>query len=403
MPKFPYKSQQQFTPNGQTFSPQQQQPPQNNGQTQNRQFTPNFPNKNGGRFQGQNQNQTTNQYRQNQTPTNQFPPRKPRRRDVLDLRTSHQQKRSNSFNNFNNYNKRPNNNNNHNNNNFRQGSGENVTASNIARHLFGLENGTKKDAGLDADLFIGNFIGILDAEGALEAFYNIITKNSPLDSIVIPATTYNLPKKEIDPNDKKIRNIFIKFSIDWFNDLLTAIYRKKFPNICLSSSSSSQQLSNTTQRMEEDNKLLQEQDSVASSASGKSSTANRITSAELASISSADIFDTIADTTKAQIDAIKSHYKPSGLIYILIATNVKTDSIIMAWCNLHGYPVIQLGHHGQKKLMDIASPIERAEEFAKRINAIARFDTGFVNRKKNGASLTEDGVINMSSFAKYKR
>ena len=198
-----------------------------------------------------------------------------------------------------------------------------------------------------ADALMGDLTGVVDEQNEGVAFFDEMGRSCPKNSMIIPSNSYQLPKVEIDKTTTKIRHIFIKFSTHWFNEAITETYRNN--------------------NVDDENQALLTEDEI------------------FKKVKTVDIFNKISELTEEQIQIVKSHYDPSGLIYIIIASGDMVDSIIAAHCTLKKYPIIQINHEGQGEIMDIQDKVKRATRFAARVNEVARNYTNFTRIKKNKA------------------
>ena len=198
-----------------------------------------------------------------------------------------------------------------------------------------------------ADALMGDLTGVVDEENEGVAFFDEMGRSCPKNSMIIPSNSYQLPKVAIDKTTTKIRHIFIKFSTHWFNEAITETYRNNNVN--------------------DDSQALLTEDEI------------------FKKVKTVDIFNKISELTEEQIQNVKNHYEPSGLIYVIIASGDMVDSIIAAHCTLKKYPIIQINHEGQGEIMQIQDKVKRATRFAARVNEVARNYTNFTRIKKNKA------------------
>ena len=212
-----------------------------------------------------------------------------------------------------------------------------------------------------ADLYIGNFRGILNNNEQVASFQKgLKDQKCPTDSLIIPAQSINFPKATFE---KTIKNCYLKFSIGWFDDLRMAIYKKV--------------------NKKSDDDLLLDGDNV-----------------NLNSVKTTDIFDKISEMADQQIKLVLDYYKPTGYIYVIIQSGTICDSIIGAHCLINNYPIIQLDHNTQNpKLIDIKDDNERAYTFGFRIGQIVRLGLKKKgNDKKPKQEIKDDEVFDMSKM-----
>ena len=102
-------------------------------------------------------------------------------------------------------------------------------------------------------------------------------------------------------------------------------------------------------------------------------------------VSTIDVFNKISELTEQQISGVREHYKPTGLIYVIIASGNMIDGIIAAHCIVKKMPIIQVNHEGQGNIMEIQDRIKRASKFATRVNEVAKNYATYVREKKSKA------------------
>jgi len=108
-----------------------------------------------------------------------------------------------------------------------------------------------------------------------------------------------------------------------------------------------------------------------------------------------DLYDKIAEITEKQHQSVLKHYKPKGQVFTIISSGSLTDSIAAAHCNMKSYPIIQLGHEGQSKLLQTEDRLERARFFADYIGNIAK---EIINDKRDRECLRKE-LANHDVFA----
>ena len=198
-----------------------------------------------------------------------------------------------------------------------------------------------------ADAAIGHFDGVLEDQDQVGAFFEEMGRTCPTNSIIIPSNSYQLPKITIDTAALKIRHIFVKFSTDWFNEVCMQIYKEN-------------------NKDQEDTILMEGQEA-----------------AQL--VSTIDVFNKISELTEQQISSIRAHYKPTGLIYVIVASGNMIDGIIAAHCIVKKIPIIQVNHEGQGDIMEVQDRTKRARKFATRVNEVAKNYATYVREKKSKA------------------
>ena len=206
-----------------------------------------------------------------------------------------------------------------------------------------------------ADAAIGHYEGVLDDQDEGKAFFGELGRTCPANSMIIPSNSYQLPKIAIDTTTTKIRHIFVKFSTDWFDEVQLDIYKESIKN---------------NQQAQDEMTLMSEQD---------------LATKVQTTVQTIDIFNKISDLTEQQITSVRQHYKPSGLIYVIVASGNMIDSIIAAHCVLKKIPIIQVNHEAQGDIMEVKDKIKRATKFASKINEVAKNYTGYVREKKSKA------------------
>ena len=218
-------------------------------------------------------------------------------------------------------------------------------AQDMAEMTGRLNNLSKKScAPKEVDLFLGDLSGVLDDEVQVAAFKKSLFRICPGNSIIITAQSYELPKETIG-EDRKIRHIFIKYCIGWFDALKRQLYFEKNPN-----------LNDPNDAANMDDEQILEMDR---------------------QVTTVDMFDKISEITELQYQNVLKHYKPNGLIYTIIDAGSITDSIIAAHCNIKKYPIIQLRYEGQRDFAEIKDKRKRAEVFGTLIGNVARYNNRY--------------------------
>ena len=180
-----------------------------------------------------------------------------------------------------------------------------------------------------ADAFVGAFSGLIDNQEDATNFKKAIAKTSPQASILISSDSYKLPKSIIS-EEKTIRDLYIKFSTDWFDDLVSAIYKHK--------------------HRDDEDAMLAEMVDIKKD------------------LSTYEIFEKVHQVAKEQIDRAVAHYKPSRLTFIMIAGGEQTDAIIGSYAILNKMPMIQFNQTDSQNIANINDRAKRVRAFAKIIS-----------------------------------
>ena len=197
-----------------------------------------------------------------------------------------------------------------------------------------------------SDLFLGNFTDVLDDQDQVGAFKKSLFRICPGNSMIITAQSYELPKEAIG-DDRKIRHIFIKYSIGWFDALKQQVWNEKNPNLNV-----------PVQNMTDEQLLAVEKE-----------------------VTTVDMFNKISEITELQYQNVLAHYKPRGLIYTIIDAGSLTDSIIAAHCNIKKYPIIQVRHEGQQDFSEIKDKKKRAAAFGTLIGNVSRYNNKYLREE----------------------
>ena len=173
--------------------------------------------------------------------------------------------------------------------------------------------------------------------------------------MIIPGNTYKLPKIVIDTKQKKIRNMYVKFSKDWFEELCMGVYKK------------SKEYEALTQEQKDDLLLDGAVDLCKTT----------------------DIFNAIHGLAEEQITGVINHYKPDGKTFIIIESGVKSEAIIASYALYHKMPIIQVNQTHVVNVNEIKDQKAKIEAFAKIIYEGTRM--------YNNASLKPEPVLKTCS------
>lgn len=197
-----------------------------------------------------------------------------------------------------------------------QTSALNLNDKSISKLAQALKNTEQKDQvqKRPSNFLIGSFDGILEKHEDLKKFVSIFKSKVNTKLNFIPCNNINLNLFKL-PEDTQVNHLILSFDPNWFDDIAKT------------------------------NQPIQGSDN-----NGK--------------LATYQIFDAVYERLYTQINAVKGHYRPKGVVFVVLKSGTPTDSVVAALAAQLGLTIIQIGNFGKKPVDKNFGPEELATRIA---------------------------------------
>lgn len=200
-------------------------------------------------------------------------------------------------------------------------------------------NATKNNQKKISNFMIGAFENILNEKDGLKQFYQVFKSRINTKLNYVPCSNINLSLHMV-PDDVQVNHIILSFASEWFNDILSKANSKN-----------------------------------AGEDYGKARTFQ--------------IFDAVYEKLSTQIASIRQHYRPAGVIFVVLKSGSETDSVLAALASQIGLTMIQINNFGRGKVDDKFGP----KELAGRIAEVVKLYKSPTNLENGSITLVDQGQI----------